>query len=815
MGESESRSIRHLLGFACAASYLALATSLLVLIGWVADVTILRTILPGYASMKPLTAVGFIFIAVALGLSGAWWRLSSSFSLSLVRLCSLAAAALGLITAAEYVFHFDLGLDNFLFNEVSVPPAPHPGRMSPASAAGLVLLGTALGLLDTRSRHTRRLSQACALASTLIGLLSSIGHLYGADALYRPFAYVPIAVHTAFLFLVLGCGVLAARPHGGLLSVITSVYLGGEAARRILPLAIGMPIAIGWLRLIGERAELYATEFGVAIFATSTVVIFGIIVWISARSLNEMDAQRRQDSDAVRQTAAELRIANQRLTDSEERFRLFTNHLPSNAFLKDADGRYVWGNQAWRQQFPQESGDPIGKTDAELWSPEVCEVFQASDRKVLREDVPLQLIETSKVNSEIRHWMVNKFPVRTSDGTRLIGGISFDATERKRLEFQLFQSQKLEAIGLLAGGVAHDFNNLLTVILGFTDEVKLAVQEGRPPEDDLKEIHDAASKAAALTSQLLAFGRKQILRPRVVNLNESLEETQRLLGRVLRENIQLQLCLSPELGTVQVDPVQIQQVIINLAINAQDAMPEGGKITIETANVDFDEAYVLSHAQIVPGRFVQLTFRDTGVGMDETTKAHIFEPFFTTKAAGKGTGLGLATVYGIVKQSNGYIWVYSEPDHGTSFKIYFPRLEGEPADTDSSTAGAAVEIPTGQTVLIAEDEDAVRAIVVKTCSKAGYHILAATNGEEALALAESHSGRIDLLITDVIMPGISGRILADQILKRRPETRVLYCSGYAETAIIHQGVLGTHAAFLQKPFSTNALLQAIHGVLAG
>jgi len=556
-------------------------------------------------------------------------------------------------------------------------------------------------------------------------------------------------------------------------------------------------------------------EFGIAIFATSTVVIFGLIVWVSARSLNQMDAQRRQDSDAIRQSAAELRTANQRLSDSEERFRLFMNYLPSNAFLKDEDGRYVWGNQAWRQQFPEELGDPLGKTDAELWPPEVQAVFVASDRKVLRENTPVQLIETSKVASEIRHWMVSKFPVQAADGSRLIGGISFDNTERKRLEVQLYQSQKLEAIGLLAGGVAHDFNNLLTVILGFADEVKMAIAEGRSPDEDLNEIQDAARKAAALTAPLLAFGRKQVLRPQVLNLNESLVETQRMLGRVLRENIQLQLLPAPDLGMVQVDPVQIQQVIINLAINAQDAMPDGGKITIETSNVEFDEPYILSHSQILPGPFVQLSFTDNGTGMDEATKAHIFEPFFTTKAAGNGTGLGLATIYGIVKQSNGYMWVYSEPGQGTSFKIYFPRVSHPKDLAESSTPDSPVLPAAGQTILIAEDEDAVRAILVKACSKAGYHILAATNGEEAMALSESHGGRIDLLVTDVIMPGISGRVLADHITRQRPEIRVLYCSGYAENTMIDRGVLGSRKAFLQKPFSTNALLQAIHRVLTG
>jgi two-component system, cell cycle sensor histidine kinase and response regulator CckA len=815
MGETDPRSVRRLLGFACFSSYLVLVVSVLVLIGWTADIPHLTSVIIGRITMKPLTAVGFMLIAGSLGFNGAWWRVAQARFPRIARICALSAAFLGLLTILEYAVPFNAGIDNFLLKEVAESPAEHPGRMSPASAIGLVLLGLALLSLDGRSRGLLQFSQNCGLTAMLLGLLSSIGHLYRADAFTEAFTDVPIAVHSAFLFLVLGCAVLAVRPQRGMAAVIASAHLGGEAARRILPLAMGAPIVIGWLRLLGQRSGLYGTEFGIAIFATTTVLIFALIVWSSARSLNQMDAQRRKDSEAIRESAEELRTAYQRLSHSEERFQLFMDHFPSNAFLKDQNGRYVWGNRAWRQQFSTEAGEPLGKTDGELWPPEVRAVFQASDQKVLKENMPVQFVETSKVGSEVRHWMVSKFPVRAADGSRLIGGISFDTTERKRLEFQLYQSQKLEAIGLLAGGVAHDFNNLLTVILGFADEVRLAVQEGRSPDEDLNEIQRAAQKAADLTAQLLAFGRKQILRPQLVNLNDSVTETQRMLGRVLRENIQVQLSLAPDLAMVLVDPVQIHQVIINLAINAQDAMPDGGQIIIETANANLDEQYVVSHNQVVPGPFVQLSFTDTGNGMDEATKAHIFEPFFTTKAAGKGTGLGLATVYGIVKQSNGYIWVYSEPGQGTSFKIYFPSVTNSLSLADSEAPAGPAASAAGQTLLIAEDEESVRSIIVKACSKAGYHILSATNGEEALALAETHPGAIDLLITDVIMPGISGPVLADEVLKRRPEIRILYCSGYAENSMIDRGVLGGRGAFVQKPFSTNTLLQAIHRALTG
>ena len=399
----------------------------------------------------------------------------------------------------------------------------------------------------------------------------------------------------------------------------------------------------------------------------------------------------------------------------------------------------------------------------------------------------------------------------------MIGGVAFDTTESKRLETRLYQAQKLEAIGLLAGGVAHDFNNLLTIILGYADVGKNALQDSEMLLRSLDGIQNAALRAAGLTKQLLAFGRKQVMQPRLISVNDELTDIKRMLRRILREDIDLHLALAPDIGVVKTDPVHIQQVLLNLAMNAQDAMPHGGRLTIETANVDLDASHALSHREVQPGPYVQLAVSDTGAGMDAATLGHIFEPFFTTKSQAKGTGLGLATVYGIVKQSGGHIWVYSEPGKGTSFKIYLPRLEGAAAPRASEIPRSeerGEETPTA-TLLIVEDEDALRSLMVKACRDAGYHVLEGRGGEEAMALIASHSGKIDLLVTDVIMPGISGRTLADQVAERRPETRILFCSGYAENAVVHHGVLAPDVEFLQKPFTPDALLRRIRSVLRG
>src|SRR6266436_5304656 len=391
--------------------------------------------------------------------------------------------------------------------------------------------------------------------------------------------------------------------------------------------------------------------------------------------------------------------------------------------------------------------------------------------------------------------------------------------ERKRAEEalrsseeRLRQAQKMEAVGRLAGGVAHDFNNLLTVITSYSALLLEDLAADDPKRDDVDQIRKAAEGAAALTRQLLAFSRQQVLQPKALDLKATVAGTDKLLKRLIVEDIQLTTVLAPDLGVVKADPGQIEQIIINLAVNARDAMPTGGRLTIEAANVDMDEAYVRGHAPASPGRYVMLAISDTGIGMDEQTKARIFEPFFTTKEVGKGTGLGLATVYGIVKQSGGFIWVYSEPGHGTSFKVYFPRVD-EPAEpTAASTAGTEPRGGT-ETVLVVEDAASVRMVTRQVLERFGYAILEAPNGETALRLAAKHHGPIHLLLTDVIMPGLSGRQLAEQLAQLRPDMKVLYASGYADQAIIHHGILDSDIAYLQKPFTPETLARRVRQVL--
>jgi len=385
-----------------------------------------------------------------------------------------------------------------------------------------------------------------------------------------------------------------------------------------------------------------------------------------------------------------------------------------------------------------------------------------------------------------------------------------DITTQRQLEAQLAQAQKMEAIGRLAGGVAHDFNNLLTVILSYSDLLLEDLPAGSGPRDDIGQIRKAAQGASELTRQLLAFSRQQVLQPKVVDLNAAVTGIERLLGRVLREDIQLRCTLADDAGAVRVDPGQLEQVLMNLAVNARDAMPQGGQLTIETGNVDLDEAYMQAHPMAAPGRYVMLAVTDTGMGMDAATQARIFEPFFTTKDVGKGTGLGLATVQGIVQQSGGFIWVYSEPNHGTCFKIYLPRVD-EPV---SAAASESVERTRGtETVLVVEDVAAVRAVICKMLERYGYRVLDAADGEAAVRVADASGEHIHLLLTDVVMPNINGRDLAALFAKTRPTTKVLFMSGYTDDAIVRHGILEEGIAYLQKPFTPQSLARKVRGVL--
>ncbi len=508
----------------------------------------------------------------------------------------------------------------------------------------------------------------------------------------------------------------------------------------------------------------------------------------------------------------ERKRSREELRVSRQRFAAFMRHLPGVAFMKDREGRYVFYNEAAQGLFHLDPVDFLGKTDHEVWPAEYADRFVANDEAVLRSKTLVEAVEAVPHRQGVHYWLIYKFPIVDDyDEVQFIGGMGIDITERRQLEDQLRQSQKMEAVGRLAGGVAHDFNNLLTVISGYGD----MIMRGLTPEDPLhgciEEVLKAASRATSLTNQLLAFSRRQVIQPKILDLNILVANMDRMLRRVIGEHIELETVLTPGLGSVKADAGQIEQVIMNLAVNARDAMSEGGKLYIRTGNVDVQHSSRLP-ADVRPGSYVRLTVADTGKGMDAEIMVHLFEPFYTSKATGKGTGLGLSTVYGIVKRSGGEIVVESEPGRGATFQIYLPRIVGI-MDTAHATRTQAAVLPGTETILLVEDEPGVRQLVRDMLHRLGYTTLEAGGAVDALRIFEQHHGVIDLLLTDVIMPQMSGRELASRLRAVQPSLKVLYMSGYTDDMLAHHGVLEPNVFLLPKPFAPDELGVKLREVL--
>lgn len=535
--------------------------------------------------------------------------------------------------------------------------------------------------------------------------------------------------------------------------------------------------------------------------------------------VEQRTAQLAAINEELQTEVADRKLAEKALRDSEGRYRLLFDSNPFPMWVYDLeDLSFLAVNEAAVHRYAYSSEEFLSMTIKDIRPPE---------------DVPSMLDDVLNFSTNPRDAGIWRH--RTKDGTIIdVEIISYpltfagrsaalvlanDITERKRAEeallrseTQLRQALKMEAVGKLAGGVAHDFNNLLTAICGHSEMCLRRLTPEDPLHRHIEGIKRTGERAAALTRQLLAFSRKQILQPQVMDLNHVVVELSKMLQRLIGEDIDLLMGLEADLGKVKADPNQLEQVLMNLCVNARDAMPKGGKLTVETSNVTLGEEFAGQHLSVPPGNYVMLAVSDTGCGMDAVTQARIFEPFFTTKEVGKGTGLGLATVYGIVKQSGGSIWVYSELNQGTTFKIYLPSVEGA-AEKLKAPTGVQELVSGVETVLLVEDEEVVREMAMEILQECGYKVLQAEDGVEALRLARQYTGEIHLMLTDVVMPKMSGRELADQITHLRPHLKVLYMSGYTDDAIVHHGVLDEGTAFLAKPFSMDALARKVREML--
>jgi two-component system cell cycle sensor histidine kinase/response regulator CckA len=590
-------------------------------------------------------------------------------------------------------------------------------------------------------------------------------------------------------------------------SVVTTLLLGLRAGFASAILSSLTMLAVGVTGImVPEMLPSWNYSLPAWIVVTLNFALVDILITLA------IGVVLKAVNNALKQEIA----ARQSLDRERKLLRTLIDTLPDVVFTKDTDGRFVNSNPATLALVGFQSEEELaGKTVFDLFPHEIAELYHADDLEVIAGKTIIDREEPSIDPKGNTLWYLTiKVPLHDQTGQTIgLIGISRNITGRKKLEAQLRQSQKMDAVGQLAGGVAHDFNNLLTIISGYSELLLTQPEASGAIRESARAISDAGERATALTRQLLAFSRRTILEPKVLNVNAVIAEMSKMLRRLIGEDIVFATVLEPELSWIRVDPGQLDQVVMNLAVNARDAMPTGGRLTIETANILLSDNYATTHLDCSAGHHVMLAITDTGRGMVSEVLAHIFEPFYTTKGVGRGTGLGLAMVFGIVQQSGGGIHVYSELGRGTTFKIYFPVAEAplpKQSDTDAEFGLEGTE-----TILLVEDEDEVRRLALLSLEKHGYHVLTAADGNDALRVVESYNSPIDLLLTDVVMPNLSGPELAEALQARHPQLMVLFMSGYTDDAVVRHGLLHAEVAFIQKPYTPQGLAEKIRQVLDG
>lgn len=793
----------------------------LALTGWFLDVRELATLWPEAIPMAPSTALAFLGTAYVLGARpsgrGAAGR---SWGALAVLLCLLLVALLALLPSGPLEAQLRAKLAGG--GEFRGFPI---GVMSTATASIFLLDVFALGALwFGPQRGARRTAALAGVATATAGLMVVLGYVFRAPLFELSHSVIPVAPSTGMGFVMAGTGALAAA---GSDVWPTSAFSGAgirqQLGRAFFPATAAVVLLVAW-----AMAWIVSGVKGNPAIAASALVGISLLVvgWVTSRlaqtigaelesSRRERAAARAGEAQARAEAASILACAGEGICGVDEQ-GVITFLNPAGAALfsgNQVSGGHVSSDQeldfrglhhATLFHAGGRSGENAGQVDGNGRSAHcpICATLESGQRE--------EVAETSvrRPDGSLLEVRLLSSPILEADRVSGVVASFADLTAHKLLEQQLRQSQKMEAIGRLAGGVAHDFNNLLAVILSYSELIRKTADLQPRHREDLGEIVRASHRAAQLTGQLLAFSRQQVLQTKVVDLGALIRDVEKMLGRLIGEDVDLAVSVGDRLGRVRVDPGQVEQILVNLVVNSRDALPLGGRITLEAANVELDAAYAAGHLDTEPGRYVMLAVSDNGVGMDAETKARIFEPFFTTKELGRGTGLGLSTVFGIVKQSRGHIWVYSEPGRGTTFKVYFPEVEAQPATTSEASEAA-----TGgnETLLLVEDEEALRKAMVRVLEAAGYTVLVASDGAAALELPDCD--QVDLVVTDVVMPGIGGPELVERLRQRVPQIRALYTSGYTDRGVVREALLEEGMTFLQKPFTPGSLMKKVREAL--
>jgi two-component system, cell cycle sensor histidine kinase and response regulator CckA len=786
---------------------------------------------PARESLVPAADAGvaFILLGISLGIlarwpQGRWKRLFAQLS-------ALAVVVWAVTTLIHVVALKGPGFKQWLLHWTQSGDGATMIVMSATSASNFILLALALLIAPLQKAYFHTFTKILCFCS------ASIAFVCAMDAFLLPdVSYSGTGLLSCVMFMACSIAIPLAQT-GKLPAVVAGQGIGSQAFRRLLPAAVIIPIALAWLTLQGEMNGRFGGEFGGAAAALATVLLLGILIWWNAKTLNRHESMLQQAQEELKRERADLETrvqertgalltanraleqemiehlkADQALEASERKYRSLVENSPYGIYQSTSDGQLLYANPAFARMLGQVAGFEcagFGLTDLYV------------DSQTRRSLLPELMKQRSFRGVEVQWQHADGSPITVRLSGRMVQddaslGPVFevtaeDITEYRMLEEQFLQVQKMEAVGRLAAGISHDFNNILGVIIGQIELLNDSLSEDHPAKTNVDRVRQAARRAIILIRQLLTFSRQETIQPRVLNLNGAVESVAELLRPMIGEDIELRISLEKSLVNIQADPAQIDQIVMNLAVNARDAMQQGGIITLRTANVTLDRTYQETHRSIPPGNYVMLSVSDTGSGMDPQTRARVFEPFFTTKAPGKGTGLGLSTVYGIVAKSGGHIWVYSEPDHGTTFKIYFPQVTD--AIEPSSQETNAESLKGSETILLVEDDEAVRVTTTAVLEGAGYHVLTAGSALVAIELARMRDTTIDLVLTDVVMPIMSGAEMLPLLRAFRPGLKAIFMSGYAGEHIAARG-LNVGDVLLEKPFSKNDLLQQIRKMIS-